>query len=1122
MASKTNKSKILKIAKISAFVGIFGALAISSTPALINIAKPANTAAYSSTTQTKNTDNTTQTNTSQEQTTLKTPTPRAAATIENGTFSSTSGSGTKPLTPSSWTKIAGKGTTLDGVIKTNDADFSKGEYELGTNNPSTPGLNLGDETTEFNVLMINSKDASNGATAGYKSTDITLTADSFYEISFWAKTIALNSDDDIGGANKQANFSAYLIDNDAKLDENGKEDENKPEISASFTNDSTNGGWDVYTFYVKTNDVTAANLSLELWLGERSDSNSVGSKGAVFFDRITATELGEDEFLQTSSNDKTNQIATFSSLLGKVDKSTEGFNFGFENNNSGKLIPDGFIESEENEGNAQVNVQDASIPFTYITDENTSEQVVLNNNKSANNDKSLLINTDGKEGYVSLEADQTFKIKQQGTYLFSFWAKTNAENIANANLEVVKYVDYNEAGELVEVNKTGLDAQIADGSNIATAPITVGSDDFYNNWSKYTFVVKGHAIYDAEIKLHLNLGTKTEKAIGYAAFDDIKIMQINETERAAAVAASAVAFNLSTLTDPSLANGFFNNLTQIEWEETDEGKIQPPISPYTPTFDDIMKKYKIKLPAEFVSDYTHTADEVDLLPANNAIKFGVVDINPYEFSQAGLGTAPKDFGSVPDHGIITNNVLFMQNKNSTFQSYASPTVSLASGTYTRIDFKAYGDFTGTASVELVNSNGEVVDKLLLYSANTWDDYSFYLKGGMFDQTLNLKLNLGESEENTAKGRVFFDNILSNELTEDAFNNYNDDKTDSRKIAKTDFSVDSLNKGEKISDKLRYLYKQSAFEAETSTDNTFGIYSLNDIETPEDYRNLTPANKDWQNVLMLKQDNLSSSILTYANTLTFATENYYKISVYLRTEDLTFENDDLGTVDNPIGLSIEFDGLSGNNKFKGIKGTNNKENGFVEYAFYIKETTATDVSLKINIGSENHQSQGNVYINALEFTTIDADTFEKEAKPENETDSKKIVSISNAVDSTPAPEPETPTTDDGSNFDWVYIPTAILAIALLFVLVKVTVDNVRNKRKQLQLIDGQPIKIKKPKKEHGKLYKKIAAIISGDEEVARERRAKKAKKISAKNAKRNSKLKELVKEIIVHDKEKDEN
>ena len=434
-------------------------------------------------------------------------------TITNGDFASTTGS-TYPRTPANWEAQTGS-TSAEyikaGVIDISNASFDKNKEDYGlTTNPESP-------TTDNYILMLNGQESK--VNYGYKSSSITLDAQSYYAISFSALTQALNNN----------GFSAYIV-----------SDSIENNAFNSFINVQS-GVWNTYTFYIATG-INSVTVNLELWIGTKSQSQS--TSGAVFFDNVKATKYSETAYNNLPKEALTTKSINLQEAL--VNKIT---NASFEQGAEGytRITTNSAEDSISGITSLSKNGFD-----TLTTKINTAPSTNMINARDDSlsqvaNQKGLFINnlTETSTGYKTT----SFVVDRFETYAVSVWVKTGNLSTNGAKLILTQVQDEDSEEELYS---TSFDS-------INTSSYT---NAFTNNWAQYTFYVQGNPHEQTEIELQLWLGTEDATTQGYAFFDEIRVMEITPNQYANGTEGTYLKkLSLSNLESMDIANGAFNLIT---------------------------------------------------------------------------------------------------------------------------------------------------------------------------------------------------------------------------------------------------------------------------------------------------------------------------------------------------------------------------------------------------------------------------------------------------------------------------------------------------------------------------------------------------------------------------------
>lgn len=430
-----------------------------------------------------------------------------SVTVSNSNFADFTGS-TFPKSPSSWTKT-GNSSIKSGVIDVSTKSFEKNREDYGlANNPESSS------SSDNYVLMLNAEE--NASSLGYKSSSLTLEANSHYTISFSGLTQSKNNN----------GFSAYIV---------GNEIENS--ALNSFINIQT-GIWNNFTFYITTG-LDSIDVSLELWLGAKA--NNKITSGAVFFDNVKAQKYTETAFKKLSVDSTTSKSINLQqeslNLItnGSFEDGIEGFT---------RLTANG-----ENAVSGIVSLSTSGFDTLTTKIENAPSTNMINAFNGANNQRGLFINNlvETKTGYKTA----IFKVDRFEIVGVSIWVKTGKLSSNGASLKIAEVVDGDD-----EINYS------SEFTNIDTSTY---SNKFSNDWANYTFYIKGNAFEPVNLELQLWVGSESNDTRGYAFFDEIRTFNVTTKQFANASEGTYLKkLNLSNLESLDIANGAFNETTDAE------------------------------------------------------------------------------------------------------------------------------------------------------------------------------------------------------------------------------------------------------------------------------------------------------------------------------------------------------------------------------------------------------------------------------------------------------------------------------------------------------------------------------------------------------------------------------
>lgn len=453
-------------------------------------------------------------------------------------------------------------------------------YDVNTDLASFPGK-------KAQLLAIGSNNGTTGYAAGFSSGSVTLSANGYYALSVYARTVG------------NTTFSIYLT------GESSVDSTNESGASAFVeTKTASESEWAKYTFYIRTGQ-SSVSVKLNLWLGQDTTYGTVEgetselqaenakSNGTVFFDNVTYNTIDEDTYDKAETSDVANETIhklsfltdSFDSLSSAVESRKElstpnGWTGTVSGTTSSKATKSGIVYADRNfyEVETVDGVDYARIlgaDYTVDSDEatptdeeiadakkearfegKTDEEIIATLKeekvvalKKANwipvsvleaksGKQMLVINNTEKSAYTYTSS--TFTLKEASFYEISVWVKTygmsNDDDISGANVELY-------LGSANESDKPFAFTAIK------------GADT--KEWTKYTFVVKTMDDDVTSVTVKLSLGkyesetvdgetTVTGITSGYAMFDDVTIKQVDEAAYDKAVTDSETDSTLLT------------------------------------------------------------------------------------------------------------------------------------------------------------------------------------------------------------------------------------------------------------------------------------------------------------------------------------------------------------------------------------------------------------------------------------------------------------------------------------------------------------------------------------------------------------------------------------------------
>lgn len=390
-----------------------------------------------------------------------------------------------------------------------------------------------------NVLAIGSNDGTTGYAAGFQSDSISLSANNYYKLSVWVKTVG-NTKASVflsGEASSSVDSTYFAIQN------------------------STTSDWTEYTFYIEVG-LTSISVRLNLWLGYNTEYINVDnegdelSSGAVFFDAITQTTIDEDKFndvdaatastiklsfLTDSFDAISSTVASRSELTspsgwtGSADtsQSTSSSKYGviYADSDYLDVDDDGYVTilgekldvddmtitdeelaaAKEDPDNAGKSEEDLIAELKQQKLEETRRKTLMPISElmAHSGNRMLIINNTKDSAYYY--SSSTMTMTEESYYKVSVWVRTYA-------------IEDNEGkGAYIEL--------YLGSANEATNPYIFKAVRA-NDWTQYTFYVATLDENVTSVRLRLGLGKYydsegKELTSGYAMFDDVTIEKID-------------------------------------------------------------------------------------------------------------------------------------------------------------------------------------------------------------------------------------------------------------------------------------------------------------------------------------------------------------------------------------------------------------------------------------------------------------------------------------------------------------------------------------------------------------------------------------------------------------------
>ena len=222
----------------------------------------------------------------------------------------------------------------------------------------------------------------------------------------------------------------------------------------------------------------------------------------------------------------------------------------------------------------------------------------------------------------------------------------------------------------------------------------------------------------------------------------------------------------------------------------------------------------------------------------------------------------------------------------------------------------------------------------------------------------------------------------------------------------------------------------------------------DVRDYDDYflgRPLAPA-EDQYDVMYIAATEPTYYYLSSNLTYNFTSGTYYKVSVQVRTVDITPDVDgeyDANGIEIVHGASISIDGIdssfSGINTAKDIEYSSDTtiaqkfsddKNGWKTYTIYINTTSDVEGTIRLGLGTSTMTTTGYAFFANLTVETLDEDAYNNETSQYDPEDlPNNILLATNTVT-----DEEDTTTGTYNPMDWFAIPTIIIAVAVIVAVV----------------------------------------------------------------------------------------
>lgn len=853
--------------------------------------------------------------------------------------------------------------------------------------------------------------------------------------------------------NKQATAYGYRADNRLKIaagnyykltvwvqtkdiETNGayvmlKTSTDKNEQIKSIDNIVSNGEWTAVSFFIRGDQKRTKEIYIQVGLGKGGKNHSDNATGAAFFDEITLETITEDEYLNADEANKANLESTLGDNLLDNNAMTNPTNYEPSTYDKHDGIPDAYRGSLTSSNQV-------------ITLENTRPSITKYKYKNL----------------ITIDANNHYRL--------SFKVKTELID-EDKGIDIILYKKVRdgkdtEITKITEFNSKNLeeDDDILDG----------------NGYIEFAFLIQGDLKDASEIYYEIVMGsgsnltpdTLVKGKVSITEFEMYKVNYSDYNSESSGDYVKKYSFKSESL---SISNAEFNQIdisaTKTEYEDFDEQD-----------FLDKNQKATFGLPLNWT---TSSKEYLKDLYA------GVFNVNnTYQQNKLGVGNIMSSWNAPV--ALNNDNVLVISTKKALESQidkswgFTSSSISLSKGKYYELSVWAYLYEGNTATINLQSSSKTNIESFTITADKTgWNEYKFYINAGFDNSTVYLQLKLGDNQDATANGTVFFDRpsineISSKDLYEKLIKNLSSeeiattfstitfdnatDNSDDKKLDTPDGWTGSHadtdapdGDGKSIAGVFNRDHSSSGWfggEYEDGKSNKgieWGTITKDIMDTAPHF-NFTTYEESIEgatnnNVLVIH--NNAKSEYTYTTTLAenSLTENkYYEISLYVLTYEI---QDKYATIQLKLHNSTyEFS----SNDARGIKV--NTGGKWVKYSFLIATEDNADidnVELSVSLGTsgEDNYVSGYLFVDNVAISEITEDRFNAEVPedkyPEsgtNESDfefDKTITATKHRIVFTEDDlnkDPEEEKVKDLDPLLWLYITTGIIGGLLLIVVI----------------------------------------------------------------------------------------
>ena len=452
-----------------------------------------------------------------------------------------------------------------------------------------------------------------------------------------------------------------------------------------------------------------------------------------------------------------------------------------------------------------------------------------------------------------------------------------------------------------------------------------------------------------------------------------------------------ILFNGTQNSNKSAGAVFFDNLSAKTISETNFYELTKNVTDKQKTISLTDKNVTVEnniLNGDFennLQDFTKLASSTGSASSNNVAK--VVGIgNNFDDEDSLITTNPTSANRLNN-----NYALLINNSSAGYVGFESNNIKIEQHKFYKLSLDVLtSNFTNNGAHIKLTQENPFNDEMYTPASssftsvntsgktnaltNNWISYSFYIKGNVFKNSFaKLTLTLGE-ENNLVNGYVFFDNINLYEITSADYDN-NSSSDNCKAVDFSNFSsqptINNAYFNEVVINSTEDTYPYVAKNITVTNNNKNNINGIINVHTnnfnAQNYPFTNPvsiytssSDVSYNNVFVLGNKEFGYQTAK-TNSFTLNANSYYKVSLYVNTQNLINNNVNVKLITSSEVLG-QVSNISTNSSWK-------------EVSFVVKTyEDEKSCNLTFSLGSENLTDKGYVFFDNATITTLDEEKF----------------------------------------------------------------------------------------------------------------------------------------------------